>query len=62
MGQHEATQFTVQGEAFYAIAQGQHQHGLRAIDRVTGGDLLGTGLEEGFFAEIAFFAIALRAT
>lgn len=41
----------IQGEALDAIAEGQHQHGLRAVDGVAGGDLGGARLEEGFLAQ-----------
>ena len=31
----------VEGEHHHAVAEGQYEHGLRAVDGVTGGDLLG---------------------
>jgi hypothetical protein len=63
VGQHEAAHFTVQGEAFDAVAQGQHQHGLRAVDGVTGGYLLGAWLQEGLFVQRFVLAqVFVRAT
>ncbi len=61
VGEHEAAEFTIQGEALYAIAQGQHQHGLRAVDGVAGSDLLGARLEEGVLAQVTGFTVALGA-
>ena len=51
VGQHEAAHFTVQGEALDAVAQGQHQHGLWAVDRIAGSNLLGAWLQEGLFVQ-----------
>ncbi|MND67602.1 hypothetical protein D3C80_590220 [compost metagenome] len=56
VGEHEAAQFAIQGEALDAVAQGQHQHGLRTVDGVAGGNLPGTRLEEGLLVE----AVVLR--
>ena len=61
VGEHEAAQFAIQGEALDAITQGQHQHGLRAVDGITGTDLLGARLQEGFLAQVTGLAIALGA-
>ena len=46
MGQHEAADFTVEREHVHAVADGQHQRGLRAVHGIAGGDLLGAGLHE----------------
>ena len=51
VGQDEAAHFAVQGKAFDAVAQGQNQHGLRAVDGVTGSDLLSAWLQEGLFIQ-----------
>ncbi len=51
VGKHEAAQLTIQGEAHHAVAESQNQHGLRAVDGVAGGNLLGPRLQEGFLAE-----------
>ncbi|MPN28695.1 hypothetical protein SDC9_176140 [bioreactor metagenome] len=46
MGQKEITQNGVEGEAGYPLADRQHQHGGRAVDRVTGRNLVAAGLQE----------------
>ena len=51
--EHPRTHFPVQGEAVHAIAEGQHQHGLRAVHGVAGGDLLGAGLHEVLLGRLA---------
>ncbi len=44
--QHEAACLAVEREHVHAVADGQHQGGLRAVDSVAGGDLVGAGLHE----------------
>ena len=46
MGQHEFTQRRIEREAVHPVADGEHQHGGGAIQRVTGGDLLHAGLKK----------------
>ena len=55
MSEHEAAQLAIEGKAHHAVAKGKHQHGLRAVDGVTGGDLLGARLQEGFSPRASFW-------
>ncbi len=63
VAEDEAAHFAVQGEAFNAVTQGQHQHGLRAVDGVTGGDLLGAWLQKCLLVQCFVLAqVLVRAT
>ena len=53
MRQHELAQVRVECEASSTIAHRQHQHGGRAVQGVTSGHLLCTGLQKIFFGHIA---------
>ena len=44
--QHEGALLAVEREHRHAVAHGQHQRGLRAVDAVAGGHLLAAGLQE----------------
>src|SRR5690606_15056594 len=44
-GQGEAADLAVEGERVRAVADGQHQRGLRAVDAVARGDLGGARLQ-----------------
>jgi hypothetical protein len=46
MGQDELADVLIQREAVDAVAGGQHHHGRRAVKGITGGHLLGAGLQE----------------
>jgi len=48
VGQHEFADVAVEREAVGAVAEGQHQHGRRTVDRIAGAHLLGAGLQEVF--------------
>mmetsp|Transcript_38700 Transcript_38700/g.90534 ORF Transcript_38700/g.90534 Transcript_38700/m.90534 type:complete len:397 (+) Transcript_38700:1162-2352(+) len=51
--QHELTEIRVQREAGHAVADSQHEHRRRAIERIAGGHLRGTGLQEVGFGHVA---------
>src|SRR3569623_767897 len=44
----------VERKAVHAVAAGDHQHGGRPVQRVTGADLLGAGLQEVFGGDFFF--------
>jgi hypothetical protein len=46
VGQHEFADVAVEREAVGAVAEGQHQHGRRTVDRIAGAHLLDAGLQE----------------
>src|SRR3712207_8267075 len=46
--EHERAELLVEGEPDHPIADRQHQHRRRAVDRETRGDLLRAGLQESF--------------
>ena len=53
VGQDPGTHFTIKRKANNALSNGQHQHGLWAIDGIAGDDLCAAWLQKVFFSDFA---------